>query len=179
MDRSRLSSGVMPVTYAEDNVLIHVSTSILFRLARDYFLDDESLLSTLSAARNKAEAVETESANETDQRPPDKIIIVRSPSIFSWLMNLFDPPPLASMTFAQKVARVFLLSATLVVGSVIVAMLGALGLYLIERAREIDSMPEFLEGASVIAVGVGVNTVCLAMLFQIKKADHKLIPPKS
>ncbi len=92
-------------------------------------------------------------------------------------MALFDPPPLASMTIRQKTARIFVLTGTLLIGSIIVAMLGALGLYLAQKGHEIGSMPEFLDGLGVITVGVGVNAICLAILLQIKKADHKFVPP--
>jgi hypothetical protein len=97
--------------------------------------------------------------------------------ILSWLLNLFDPPPLVSMTFAQKVGRVVLLSGTLVVGSILVAMIGALGLYLMEKGRELGNTPEFLQGLGIIVVGIVVNTICVLVLIQLKHADHKLIPP--
>ena len=81
------------------------------------------------------------------------------------------------MTLTQKAGRVFLLSGTLVIGSVLVAMLGALGLYLMEKGRELGSTPEFVNGACIIIVGVIVNSACVMILVQIKHADHKLIPP--
>jgi uncharacterized membrane protein YidH (DUF202 family) len=99
-------------------------------------------------------------------------------SLGGWLINLFDPPPLSSMNLRQKTGRVILLSATLVIGSILVAMLGALGLYLMERGRELGSTPEFFNGVAIIFVGVGVNAVCFLVLIQIKKADTKLVPPK-
>jgi uncharacterized membrane protein YidH (DUF202 family) len=98
-------------------------------------------------------------------------------AILHWLLNLFDPPPLKSMTFAQKVGRVVLLSGTLVIGSVLVAMLGALGLYLMERGRELRDTPEFYKGIVIILTGIVVNTFCVLILVQIKRVDHKLIPP--
>ena len=94
-----------------------------------------------------------------------------------WILNLFDPPPLVSMTFKQKVGRVLLLSGTLVVGSILVSMLGALGIYLIERGRELDSTTEFFNGMGIILLGISVNTLCVMALVQIKRADHKLISP--
>ena len=98
-------------------------------------------------------------------------------AIFSWLLNLFDPPPLVSMTLAQKAGRVLLLSGTLVVGSVLVAMIGALGLYLMEKGRELGNTPEFFQGVAIIVTGIVVNTICVLVLIQFKNADHKLIPP--
>jgi hypothetical protein len=99
-------------------------------------------------------------------------------SILSWLLKLFDPPPLSSMTFNQKVGRALLLTATLVVGSILVAMLGALGLFVMERGREIGSTPELLKGVGIILVGIAVNATCVAILIHIKRADTKLVPPK-
>jgi biotin transporter BioY len=92
------------------------------------------------------------------------------------VLDLFDPPPLVSMTLAQKVWRVALLSGTLVVGSILVAMLGALGLFIMEKGRELDSTPEFLQGLLIIIIGVCVNAVCVIALYQMKKADHKVVP---
>jgi uncharacterized membrane protein YidH (DUF202 family) len=94
------------------------------------------------------------------------------------LINLFDPPPLRSMSLAQKAGRVILLTATLVVGSILIAMLGALGLFVMERGREMGSTPEFLNGVAIILVGIAVNATCVIVLVQIKKADTKLVPPK-
>jgi len=107
-----------------------------------------------------------------------KTVINRSYSLLTWLINLFNPPPLEAMTFAQKAGRVILLSATLVVGSVLVAMLGALGLYLMERGREMGSTPEFLNGLCNIAIGISVNAACVLILVHLKKADNKHVPPK-
>ena len=82
------------------------------------------------------------------------------------------------MTTAQKAGRVIALTSTVVVGSIIVAMLGALGLYLVQKGREIGSTPELLKGLGIIFVGVIVNVVCAFILLQIKRADAKLVPPK-
>ena len=98
-------------------------------------------------------------------------------ALLAWLMNLFDPPPLVTMTFRQKMGRILLLSGTLVIGSILVAMLGAVGLYLMERGRELGSTPEFMNGVVIVVVGITVNSLCVLALVQIKRADHKLIPP--
>ena len=98
-------------------------------------------------------------------------------ALFTWLIALFDPPPLASLSLFQKTGRVFLLSFTLVIASILFAMLGAVGLYLMERGRELDSMPEFWQGVWIILVGVGVNAGCIFVLIQLKKVDNKLLPP--
>jgi hypothetical protein len=98
-------------------------------------------------------------------------------AILHWLLNLFDPPPLKSMTLAQKTGRIVVLSGTLVVGSILVAMIGAVGLYLMERGRELGSAPEFLQGVTIIVAGIVVNTICVLVIVQFKHVDHKLIPP--
>jgi hypothetical protein len=102
----------------------------------------------------------------------------RITTLLAWLLNLFDPPPLTAMNFKQKVGRIFLLSGTLIIGSIIVAMLGALGLYIMERGRELGSTPEFFNGVGIILLGVSVNTICIMALVQMKRADTKLVPPK-
>jgi hypothetical protein len=104
-------------------------------------------------------------------------MIKRSTAILTWLVNLFDPPPLSSMTLAQKTGRVLLIAATLVIGSVLVAMFGALGLFVMEKGREMGSTPEFLNGVCIIAIGISVNAACVLILVQLKKADNKLVPP--
>jgi uncharacterized membrane protein YidH (DUF202 family) len=106
-----------------------------------------------------------------------KTFFQRSHALAHWVLNLFDPPPLVSMTLAQKFWRVMLLSGTLVVGSILVAMLGALGLFIMEKGRELGSTPEFLQGLLIIVIGVCVNAVCVIALFQMKRADHKVMPP--
>jgi hypothetical protein len=94
------------------------------------------------------------------------------------LINLFNPPPLASMNLAQKAGRVLLLTASLVVGSILFAMIGAVGLFLMERGRELRDSPQFYNGAFIVLTGIAVNVSCVFVLLQIKKADTKLVPPK-
>ena len=94
------------------------------------------------------------------------------------MINLFNAPPRESLSLAQRTGRIFLVSLTLIVASVLFAMLGAVGLYLMERGREMGDAPEFLNGLGIVLVGVGVNIACVFVLLQIKKADRRLIPPK-
>jgi hypothetical protein len=97
--------------------------------------------------------------------------------VLRWLGDLFDAPPLASLSFRQKAGRVFLITATLVIGSILVAMFGALGLFLMEKGREMGSTPEFLNGVCIVLVGMSVNAACVFILLQLKRVDHKLVPP--
>ncbi|HEX4139765.1 MAG TPA: hypothetical protein VHY09_05415 [Candidatus Methylacidiphilales bacterium] len=99
-------------------------------------------------------------------------------SLAGWLVELFNPPPLKSMTLFQKTGRILLFTASLVIGSILFAMAGALGLYLMERGRELRDTPQFYHGLLIVMVGVGVNIGCVFVLLQIKKADHKLLPPE-
>ncbi len=68
-------------------------------------------------------------------------------------MELFNPPPLKSMSLFQKAGRILLFTASLVVGSILFAMVGALGLYIMERGRELRNTPQFYHGLLIVAVG--------------------------
>jgi len=94
-----------------------------------------------------------------------------------WLMELFNPPPLKSMTVVQKTWRILLFSGVLVIASIVFAMIGAVGLYLMERGRELGDSPQFYHGLAIMMVGIVVNFGCVLVLLQIKKADTKLVPP--
>jgi hypothetical protein len=98
-------------------------------------------------------------------------------SLAGWLMELFNPPPLSSMNLAQKTGRILLFTAALVIASILFAMVGAVGLYIMECGRELRDVPEFYHGLMIVTVGVGVNIGCVFVLLQIKKADTKLLPP--
>jgi formate hydrogenlyase subunit 3/multisubunit Na+/H+ antiporter MnhD subunit len=98
-------------------------------------------------------------------------------SLVAWVLELFNPPPLESMNLVQRTGRVVLLTMTLVVASILFAMVGALGLYLMERGRELRDSPQFYHGLLILLVGTAVNVGCVFALLQIKKADTKLVPP--
>ncbi len=97
--------------------------------------------------------------------------------LVAWLVELFAPPPLASMTRLQKVGRVLLVTVTLVVCSILAAMLGAVAIFLFERGRRmVNSFPEMEDGLGIILVAIGVNAACVFVLLQIRRADGKLMP---
>lgn len=98
-------------------------------------------------------------------------------SLISWIAELFNPPPLESLTFRQRTGRVIMMTVTLVTASVLFAMAGAVGLYVMERGRELRDTPEFYHGLLIVLVGIAVNTGCVLVLLQVKKADTKLLPP--
>ena len=98
-------------------------------------------------------------------------------SLIGWIVEMFNPPPLESLTFTQRAGRVFLFTLTMVVGSILFAMAGAVGLYIMERGRELRDTPQFYHGLLIMLVGAAVNVGCVFVLLQIKKADTKLVPP--
>jgi len=99
-------------------------------------------------------------------------------SILAWLFDLFDPPPLRSMSRAQKIGRAFLLTGTLVVVCILTAMLGAVGVFIFQREHDMaGSIRDLLRDLGIIFVSMVVNTICVIVLLQIKKADRKLIQP--
>ena len=96
-------------------------------------------------------------------------------SLVGWIIELFNPPPLRSMTLTQKAGRILLFTAALVIGSIVFAMVGAVGLYVMERGRELRDTPQFYHGLLIVMVGAAVNAACVFVLLQIKKADTKLL----
>ncbi len=98
-------------------------------------------------------------------------------SLFGWVVDMFNPPPLESMTLTQRAGRVFLLTLSMVTASIIFAMAGAVGLYIMERGRELRDTPQFYHGLVIVLVGIAVNVGCVFVLFQVKKFDTKLLPP--
>jgi hypothetical protein len=85
---------------------------------------------------------------------------------------------LDSLNLRQKAGRVLLLALALVITSILFAMAGAVGLFIMEKGREIGSRPEFYNGVLIILTGIAVNLGCVFILFQIKKTDIRLVPPK-
>jgi len=100
-------------------------------------------------------------------------------SLFSWLLYLFNPPPLETMSLRQKIGRVCLITVTLVVSCILFSMVMALGIFLVERSRAmLANTPELINGLAILLVSLGVNAVCVIILFQIRKTDRKLMPPQ-
>ncbi len=79
------------------------------------------------------------------------------------------------MDIFQRTGRVLLLTATMVIASILFAMIGALGLYFMERARELRDTPHFYQGLITLLIGLAVNISCVIILLQIKKVDQKLM----
>lgn len=97
-------------------------------------------------------------------------------SIFHWLLNLFNPPPLKSMTLRQKVSRIFLITITLLTICILSSMLVTLGIFLAERgSRLLADVPHLASVFEIVFISACVNTICVMALFQIKKFDHKLM----
>jgi hypothetical protein len=94
-------------------------------------------------------------------------------AIVTWLINLFDPPPLASMNRSQKMSRALLVTLTLILSCILTAMLGAVGIFVVERGRHmLNSIPELLGGLGIIFTGVCVNAICVVV------TDRKLLSPR-
>jgi hypothetical protein len=98
-------------------------------------------------------------------------------SLVTWVIALFNPPPLELMNIPQRTGRVILMTLALVIASILFAMIGAVGLFLMEKGRELRDTPEFYHGLLVVFVGIAVNSGCIFALLQVKKADTKLLPP--
>jgi hypothetical protein len=110
--------------------------------------------------------------------PTLKYVIKPSLALLAWLITLVDAPPLDTMTRKQKVGRVVLVTVTLVVSCLFAAMLASLVIFVMERGHAmLVSRPELLSGLGIILASILVNTICVYALLQIKRADHKLIPP--
>jgi hypothetical protein len=99
-------------------------------------------------------------------------------ALLAWLLSLFNPPPLASMSGKQKIGRAFLVTLTLLVACILTAMLGAVGIFVIQRTRDmLTSIPKLMGGLEIIFASVLVNAICVVVLLHIRKAERKLIPP--
>jgi hypothetical protein len=97
-------------------------------------------------------------------------------SILGWLLDLFNAPPRESMTRRQKVGRMLLVSGTLVILCILGAMVGAVGIFVLQRlSRALSQNSDLWNTAAVIIVGVGVNALCVFILFQVKKFDRRLM----
>jgi uncharacterized membrane protein YidH (DUF202 family) len=113
----------------------------------------------------------------SDKLPIITLFFQRFPALGAWLFDLFNAPPLESLTHLQKIGRVFLLTATLIIGSILVAMVGALGLFLVEQGSRLFEGPGVLNGLVILSTGIAVNVACVWVLLQIKRADNSLVPP--
>lgn len=99
------------------------------------------------------------------------------PLIF-WFFNLFDPPPLQSMNWAQKIARVALVTVSLLITCILMAMLSSLVIFIVQRGLHmLRSGSEFMGGLVIIFVGITVNIVCVMILVEMSKADGRLMTP--
>jgi hypothetical protein len=79
------------------------------------------------------------------------------------------------MTLGQKIGRIFCVSLTLVLISVLAAMTVACILFVLEHGVRIsNTIPEFLSGLGIILAGLIVNVICVGLLFQIRMIDSKI-----
>jgi hypothetical protein len=108
-------------------------------------------------------------------------VLFNTYSILAWLIHLFNPPPLISMTRWQKVGRVFLLTATLLTISLLSTMVIAAVIFLFQRmprlvltllASDFSVVEKMI---AIILLSVCVNTVCVFVLLQIRRMDRGLM----
>jgi len=84
------------------------------------------------------------------------------------------------MTRNQKVVRALLVTVTLTVMCVFMAMLGTLGLFMVERGRKmLESVPDLVNGLKIIGASICVNTACVYVLLRIRRADQRLVPEQT
>jgi ABC-type anion transport system duplicated permease subunit len=95
-------------------------------------------------------------------------------------MELFNPPPRRSLTLLQKVGRVLLVTVTLVTLCIISSLVLALAVFVLQRSHEVlIGVPQLINVLTILAVSIGVNIVCVRMLFEIRRLDRRLIPEGS
>jgi hypothetical protein len=92
---------------------------------------------------------------------------------------MINPPPREDMSYLQKVGRVLLFTATLVLICILSSMLAAVGIFCIQLAHHILTGSEVLiSDLVIIFISMVVNAFCVVILIKVKHADQKLIPPE-
>jgi len=97
-------------------------------------------------------------------------------SFWEWLLSLFDPPPLESMTRLQKIGRICLFVTSLFLISVFSSSLAAAGIFTIQHVyRWTSGFPALVSDLGIIFFCMVINTLCVFVLLEVKKADRKLL----
>ena len=96
-------------------------------------------------------------------------------------MQLFNPPPLASMNLRQKVGRILFISLTLITVCILAAIALAAVIFVVEQSSlKISATPEWPIGLAIVFTSICVNTLCVIALLEIKKLDSKFnLPPQA
>jgi hypothetical protein len=108
-------------------------------------------------------------------------ILFRISSLPAWLVHLFNPPPLASMSVGQKIGRVLLFTAALTTLCLISAMVLAAGIFLVERSPRLvaaiftNDLSQVDKMAGIMLLSIGVNSICVCVLLQIRRLDRGLM----
>jgi hypothetical protein len=101
-------------------------------------------------------------------------------SIGPWLMELFNPPPRESMTLLQKGGRVMLVTVTLVTLCIFSSLVLALGFFVVQRSHEVlVGIPQLMNVLTILFVSIGMNILCVKVLFTIRRLDRRLIPERA
>jgi hypothetical protein len=106
-------------------------------------------------------------------------------SILGWLQDLFNAPPLASMTHRQKLGRVCLITCSLVLLCILSAMILAVIIFLAQRTHQAVSSLLALDFRQALVIGgililsACVNALCLLVLLYVRRLDRRLMssPP--
>ena len=74
------------------------------------------------------------------------------------------------MRFGQKIARVFSVSLTLLVISLLSALIVSLGAWAIEQVRlKIITDPELITALCIVVTSLSVNALCVMVVLKVKK----------
>jgi hypothetical protein len=107
--------------------------------------------------------------------PSSEPMVKRSRAFALWMMHWFNPPPLASMTFRQKLGRVFCIFLTLLVVCIVAALTLAALIFVVQQSYfKIATVPELLTGLVIIVASFLINAICVAVLIEIRKLDSKI-----
>jgi hypothetical protein len=98
-------------------------------------------------------------------------------SLAKWFLALFNPPPRDSLSFAQKIGRVFLMTLALFGLCLVSALATAVTLFVVQRieAGRVGAVP-LVKALAILFDSMVLNVVCVFALLQIKRLDENLIP---
>jgi len=102
----------------------------------------------------------------------------RALTILFQLIQLFDPPLRDSMSFGQKLGRIFRFSLILVIICILVALVLASAIFVVQECKlVVNSVPEMLTGIAIVLASLIVNALCVRVLLEIRKLDSKVVSP--
>jgi len=106
------------------------------------------------------------------------VMVKRFLAVAHWLIHLFEPPPLASMSLGQKIGRIFNVCLALLVICILTAITAAAFIFGVQQTCLImGKASESLLGLEIIALGLSVNAICFYAVLRVRKLDLKLNLP--